>query len=95
MQSLIGSRAGWKSVMEAQGFHSVVVVGEETHAPELLARQSVVAGISSGVVRIIENSDSLVPMQLPLEGPTLNPSILGSFSQLPIRHVTLLFLDMD
>ena len=38
------------ALMEAQGFHSVAVAGEAAAPPPLLARQSVVVGISDGVV---------------------------------------------
>ncbi len=46
------SRAGWVALLEAQGFHSCVVAGSAAAAPPLLARQSVVVGVSDGVVRL-------------------------------------------
>ena len=46
------SRAGWLALLEAQGFHSCVVAGSTAAAPPLLARQSVVVGVSDGIVRL-------------------------------------------
>ncbi len=46
------SRAGWVALLEAQGFHSCVVTGSAAAAPPLLARQSVVVGVSDGIVRL-------------------------------------------
>ena len=46
------SRRSWVALMEAQGFHSVTVAGESAAPPPLLARQSVVVGVSDGVVRL-------------------------------------------
>ena len=40
------------ALLEAQGFHSCVVAGSAAAAPPLLARQSVVVGVSDGVVRL-------------------------------------------
>jgi hypothetical protein len=46
------SRRSWVALLEAQGFHSVTVAGEAAAPPPLLARQSVVVGVSDGVVRL-------------------------------------------
>lgn len=49
------SRDGWISLLEAQGFKSVVVAGESNDVPPLLTRQTVVLGLSDGVVRLHPN----------------------------------------
>ena len=40
------------ALLEAQGFHSCTVAGEAASVPPLLTRQSVVVGVSDGVVRL-------------------------------------------
>ena len=49
------SRDGWIRLLEAQGFKSVVVAGESNNVPTLLTRQTVVLGLSDGVVRLHPN----------------------------------------
>lgn len=74
--------------MEGLGFEGVVVAGEGTPAPALLSRQSVVAGVSDGVVLIFEREDSLVPMQLPADATPLPADILDTFMHIPVRQAS-------
>ena len=43
-------REGWRQLMRREGFLDVTVAGEAASAPALLARQSVVVGISDGAI---------------------------------------------
>ena len=61
------------------------MAGEEAHAPPLLARQSVVMGVSDGAVRVFEAEDALVLQQLPAPASELPASFLSDLTQLPIR----------
>ena len=79
------ARAGWRSLLESQGFDSVAVAGEEVAVPPILERQSVVMGVSDGVVRIFEAEDALVPRQLPAAAAKLPASFLPGLAHLPIR----------
>jgi hypothetical protein len=45
------SRTSWQALLAAQGFQHVLVSGCDVPAPPLLARQSVVLGVSDGVIR--------------------------------------------
>ncbi len=45
------SRNSWQDLLRAQGFDSVLVAGSAVAAPPLLGRQSVVLGVSDGIIR--------------------------------------------
>lgn len=79
------ARDRWRSLLESQGFESVVVAGEEAHAPPLLSRQSVVMGVSDGAVRVYEGEGAPVPRQLPTAAAQLPAGFLPGLARLPIR----------
>ena len=67
----------------------MVLAGAATAAPRLLSRQTVVAGLSDGAVRIFEKEDAPVRMQLPDATSPLPPLFLLSVAALPLRQATL------
>lgn len=75
---LIPCREGWTALMAEQGFVSAQPAGNVTSRPRLLSRQTVVVGISDGIVR--PQAAALVPrvrLQTTLPSPT--DQLLASF----------------
>ena len=66
----------------------MAIAGASCDAPPLLARQSVVAGVSDGAVRVFERDDAPVPLQLP-EAAALPPGFLADLARMPIRHAAV------
>jgi hypothetical protein len=73
-------------LLGSRGFDSVVLAGAATAAPRLLSRQTVVAGLSDGAVRVFEKDDARVRMQLPDATSPLPPLFLQSVVNLPLRQ---------
>lgn len=73
-------------LLRSRGFDSVVIAGAATAAPRLLSRQTVVAGLSDGAVRVFEKEDARVRMQLPGATSPLPPLFLQSVANLPLRQ---------
>lgn len=46
------SRGAWAALLGEAGFVSVVVAGSECQVPPLLSQQSVIVGVSDGLVRV-------------------------------------------
>ena len=69
--------------MAEQGFAPVVVLGEASPAPPLLARQSVVLGVSDGAV--LAAPPTIGPALLAATMPPLSQQLLASFRDLPLR----------
>jgi len=78
-------REGWKALLSSQGFDRVVAAGEGTASPRLLSRQTVVAGLSDGAVRVYQKEDALVRMQLSDAAPPLPPDFLHTIASMPVR----------
>ena len=57
--SPIISPAGWKRLLQEQGFEHATVAGESLEAPPLLSRQAVVLGISDGNIQVTRASGTL------------------------------------
>lgn len=73
----------------------MVIAGEATAAPPLLSRQTVVAGLSDGAVRVFEREDSPVHMQLPDATAPLPPLFLQTVAAMPVRQAhPLAFTDV-
>ena len=64
------SRTSWQALLAAQGFQHVLVSGCDVPAPALLARQSVVLGVSDGVIR---NPDFAAVMAATARRPAAAP----------------------
>lgn len=78
-------RGDWKALLSSQGFGRVVAAGESTASPRLLSRQTVVAGLSDGAVRVYQKEDSLVRMQLSDTAAPLPPDFLHTIASMPVR----------
>lgn len=72
--------------MAAQGFTGVTVAGEELAARPLLARQSVVMGVSDGVIRVAAKPPTTAPLQLSSAIPSLPASFMPAVAMQPLRN---------
>jgi hypothetical protein len=77
-------REGWKALMAQQGFTPAVILGQDTPAPHLLSRQSVVLGVSDGAILV--QPPPTKAAQLLATMPPLPAQLLGSFRELPLRN---------
>lgn len=70
--------------MAQQGFAQAVILGEESPAPSLLSRQSVVLGVSDGAIMVAPPPTKAARLLATM--PPLPAQLLASFRELPLRN---------
>ena len=76
-------QGSWKALLAEQGFEQACIAGEKLQAPWLLGRQSVVMGLSDGL--ILAQPGAYVAKCLHGPPAGLPADLAASFAQLPLR----------
>ena len=83
---ILWCRASWQELMLDAGFPSCTIAGAAAVVDPLLARQSVVVGVSDGNIRIPAKDDSSTLVLPAIPGWQLPPSFADTVPMAPLRQ---------